>query len=461
MTGKDDRQKDEKGRNHMEAYLHLSSCALLEIEKGQSSRLALKAISSRYNLADWKLRSKVHAMLLGTLRRLNYIDCIINISLKNASISQLHPYIRSILRLAVYHLKFLYTRSSHLFDVCAGIIAKKFEKKYASFVIALLREVERENLEIHFNRLSELEKTGLQLFHPTWFVRYLFRHLGRFEAIRLMKTNISPPPQYIRVNTLKIDPDTLQRRLSKEKIIAYQDPDLFDVLQVQKAAKPLIHSSYYKKGYFYIQNKASALVTHVLNPQEDDFVLDLCAAPGGKTSHMGQFMKNRGSIIALDSSRKRMRELIETSRRQSIKIIQPLLIDSRSVSFVPKKQFDKVLLDAPCSSTGAFQSRPSRKWTVNKRLIKWLSQIQWILLEHAAGQVRPKGILLYVTCSLTVEENEMIIERFLKLNPDFRLARTTPFIGVHGSRGLSQCQRLYPHINNTDGFFIAKLVRRT
>jgi 16S rRNA (cytosine967-C5)-methyltransferase len=172
-------------------------------------------------------------------------------------------------------------------------------------------------------------------------------------------------------------------------------------------------------------------------------------------------MKNKGEIIALDSSSKRMYELLETSRRQSIEIIQPLLIDSRSVSFVFKKQFDKVLIDAPCSSTGAFWSRPSRKWSVNRRLIKWLNQIQWSLLERAASLVRSKGILVYSTCSLTLEENEMIIERFLKLNPDFRLTKAKPILGIHGFRGLNLCQRLFPHVNDTDGFFIAKLIRRS
>ncbi len=444
----------------LEAYLNLASHALSEIEKGQSARLALKKISSKYNITDWKLRSKVHAIILETIRRLNYIDWVINISLKGTSISQLHPYIRSILRLAVYHLKFLSLRSSQIFPVSVRIIAKKLGKKDARFVKAIFQEIERKDLTIYFMRLSESERIGLQLFHPTWFVRYLFRLIGRSEALKLMKTNISPPHQHIRVNTLKIDPDMLQRKLSEEKIIVSTDSDLFDVLNVKKAQRPLVHSSCYKKGFFYIQNKASALVTHILNPQENDFVLDTCAAPGGKTTHIGQFMKNKGLIIALDSSSKRMRELIKTSQRQAIKIIQPLLIDSRSVTFIPEKLFDKVLIDAPCSSTGAFWSRPSRKWTVNKRLIKWLCQIQWSLMEHASGLVRPGGILVYSTCSLTIEENEMIIERFLKLNPDFRLTDATPFIGVHGFRGLNQCQRLFPQINNTDGFFIAKLTRR-
>jgi 16S rRNA (cytosine967-C5)-methyltransferase len=444
----------------LETYFNLASLVLTKIEKGQSARLSLKTISSKYDITNWKLRGKIHAIVLETIRRLNYIDWIINISLKGSSISQLHPFTRSILRLTVYHLKFLPIRSSQLFAVSARLIAKKFGKKRARFVKALLYEIELKDSNKHFMQLSESERIGIQLFHPTWFVRYLFRLIGRPEALKLMRINISSPPKHIRVNTLKIDPDLLQRKLSKEKIIVSKDPDLFDVMHIQNAKKPLIRSSYYKKGFFYIQNKASALVTHVLNPQSDDSVLDVCAAPGGKTTHIGQFMKNSGVIIALDSSNKRMQELLEASRRQSLKIIQPLLIDSRSASFIPEKQFDKVLIDAPCSSTGAFWSRPSRKWTVNKRLIKWLQQIQWSLLKRAARQVRPKGILVYATCSITLEENEMIIERFLKLNPEFRLVKATPFIGVRGFRGLNRCQRLFPQVNRTDGFFIAKILRR-
>jgi len=445
----------------LESYFNLASLTLTEIENGLSARLALKKIFSRYGITNRKLRSKVHALVIETIRRLNYIDWVINISLEGTSISQLHPYIRSILRLSVYLLKLLSIQPTQFFTVSIGLIAKEFGRKDAGFVKAILYEIERKDITSYFTRLSEFEKIGLQLFHPTWFVRYLFRLIGRSEALKLMRKNNSQPPRYLRVNTLKIDPDKLQRKLLKEKTVVTIDPELFDVLHIQKTKKPLIHSPYYKNGFFYIQNKASALVTHILNPKENDVVLDMCAAPGGKTTHIGQFMKNKGEIIALDSSSKRMYELLETSRRQSIEIIQPLLIDSRSVSFVFKKQFDKVLIDAPCSSTGAFWSRPSRKWSVNRRLIKWLNQIQWSLLERAASLVRSKGILVYSTCSLTLEENEMIIERFLKLNPDFRLTKATPFLGILGFRGLNLCQRLFPHVNDTDGFFIAKLIRRS
>lgn len=445
----------------LELYFNLASHALTEIENGLSARLALKKIFSRYSITNTKLRSKVHALVIETIRRLNYIDWVTNISLEGTSISQLHPYIRSILRLSVYHLKFLSIQPSQFFSVLIGLIAKEFGGKDAGFAKAILYEIEKRDTTSYFTRLSEFEKIGLQLFHPTWFVRYLFRIIGRSEALKVMRKNNSQPPQYIRVNTLKIRPEMLQRKLAKEKTIAIIDRRLFDVLYIKKTKRPLIHSPYYKNGFFYIQNKASALVTHILNPKENDVVLDICAAPGGKTTHIGQFMKNEGEIIALDSSSKRMYELVETSRRQSIKIIQPLLTDSRSISFASKKQFDKVLVDAPCSSTGAFWSRPSRKWSVNKRLIKWLSQIQWSLLERAASLVRSKGILVYSTCSLTLEENEMIIERFLKLNSDFKLTEAAPFIGVYGFRGLNLCQRLFPHINNTDGFFIAKLIRHS
>lgn len=444
----------------LESYFNLASLTLTEIENGLSARLALKKIFSRYGIPNRKLRSKVHALVIETIRRLNYIDWVINISLEGTSISQLHPYIRSILRLSVYQLKLLSIQPTQFFTVSIGLIAKEFGRKDAGFVKAILYEIERKDINSYFTRLSEFEKIGLQLFHPTWFVRYLFRLIGRSEALKLMRKNNSQPPRYVRVNTLKIDPDMLQRKLAKEKIVATIDPELFDVLHIHKMKRPLIHNPYYKNGFFYIQNKASALVTHILNPKENDVVLDICAAPGGKTTHIGQFMKNEGEIIALDSSSKRMYELLETSRRQSIKIIQPLLIDSRSISFATEKQFDKVLIDAPCSSTGAFWSRPSRKWFVNRRLIKWLCQIQWSLLERAASLVRSNGILVYSTCSLTLEENEMIIERFLKLNTDFRLTEATPFLGIHGFRGLNLCQRLFPHINNTDGFFIAKLIRR-
>jgi 16S rRNA (cytosine967-C5)-methyltransferase len=185
-------------------------------------------------------------------------------------------------------------------------------------------------------------------------------------------------------------------------------------------------------------------------------VLDVCAAPGAKTTYIAQLMRNQGSIYSVDYSVRRMQTWQKEVFRMGVEIAEPIIADARS-SLPFTAEADVVILDPPCTSTGAFGKFPSAKWRLTPRSIERMAGVQWLIINNCAEKVKAGGVLVYSTCSVTVEENEMIIERFLKGHPEFRLAEIDPKIGVSGLRGLTRCQRLYPHVHQCNGFFIAKL----
>jgi 16S rRNA (cytosine967-C5)-methyltransferase len=216
----------------------------------------------------------------------------------------------------------------------------------------------------------------------------------------------------------------------------------------------------FKAGLFYIQDKASCVAAEVANPEAGMTVLDVCAAPGAKTTYLAQLMENRGEIYSVDYSLRRMRVWRNEVRRMGVEIAFPMIGDACSPLPIRNFKADVVVLDPPCTSTGAFSRMPSAKWRLSKKSVKKMAVIQWKMLNNCAEFVMEGGCLVYSTCSLAVEENEVLIERFVRLNPEFALAETEPRIGLPGLRGQTLSQRLYPHIHECNGFFIAKLLKK-
>ena len=175
---------------------------------------------------------------------------------------------------------------------------------------------------------------------------------------------------------------------------------------------------------------------------------------------MAQLMENRGLICSIDYSRRRMNVWKNEIKRMGVKIAKPIIADACN-PLPLNAEVDLVVLDPPCTSTGAFAKLPSAKWRLNKRSPFKMAEIQWKMLLNCAEKMKPGGCLVYSTCSICLEENELLIERFIRLFPEFKLVKAEPWIGNPGLRGLTKCQRLYPHLHNCNGFFVAKLIRET
>jgi len=434
----------------------VEALTLIEL-KGLSARTAMNKVTQQMGITDWKERGAAHALVFEVLRRKNTLDRILNLVLKDGSTRLMHPYLRNLLRLATYQMKFGKVSGALVTNEAVKIAKGKFGIKTAKFVNAILRQIEKFSSKKIYEHLNDVETLSIKYFYPTWLVNYLIKLVGRNMAIKIMEKTNTVPPIYIRINTLKCEKEKVIEMLRKEGIKVEEDKDLPEIVKVISYEKPVTRTKAFQEGYIYIQTKSSALVTHVLNPAPGDFIIDLCAAPGGKTTHIAQLMRNQGKILAVDLNIRRMEEMKEKFKKLEAKIAHPLAADSRILYKIAMHKADKVLVDVPCSSTGAIWSKPEIKWKTKPRDIKRITQIQWELLTAAAKLVKDNGILVYSTCSITLEENEMLIEKFLKLYPEFQLVPAKPFIGLEAYRGLKDAQRLFPYPNETEGFFIAKM----
>ena len=199
-----------------------------------------------------------------------------------------------------------------------------------------------------------------------------------------------------------------------------------------------------KFGLCQVQDESSMLAAHWLNPAENDFVIDCCAAPGGKATHIAELMKNRGRIVAADIYEIKIAHIRENAKRLGIKIIEPILLDAREIGEKFFNQADKVLIDAPCSGLGVIRRKADLRWKKTFEEISELPKLQSEILASAAKAVKVGGTLIYSTCTIIRRENEDIVENFLKNNKNFKIVEIKKFL---------------PHVDGTDGFFIAKLVR--
>jgi len=207
-----------------------------------------------------------------------------------------------------------------------------------------------------------------------------------------------------------------------------------------------------------IQDKASVLASLVAAPRPGDSVLDLCAAPGSKTAHLAELMENDGAVYSVDKSSLRMALWKREMSRLGVEIAHPLVADSTKPLPI-EKQVNVVILDPPCSNTGTFWKSPAAKWRVTPERVRQLAGMQSMMLENASQYLRKDGCLVYSTCTILPEENEYVVDRFLRVHPDFQVTDAKPRIGLPGLYGLDKGQRLYPHIHDCNGHFIAKMMR--
>jgi 16S rRNA (cytosine967-C5)-methyltransferase len=329
-----------------------------------------------------------------------------------------------------------------------------------------LREVESvlgflltRQIEPILKTASDEERIGLQTFHPTWFVNYCINLFGRNEAIAFLDGDLNPPPTSIRLNTLKGSPQEILQKLSAEGVTLEKTEPLKYVYKVVTAKKPLTSATVLKKGLFFIQDKASAFAAEAADPKPTSTVLDVCAAPGAKTTYLAQLMLNQGSVYSIDYSIRRMRVWKKEVSRMGVTIAAPIIADATDLASLAFEA-DVVVLDPPCTSTGAFGKFPSTKWRITFKSIARMAEIQKLMINACAEKVKQGGVLIYSTCSITIEENELVVEQFLKDHPEFFLAKISPDLGLPGLKGLDNSRRLYPHIHESTGFFVAKLQKQ-
>ncbi len=439
----------------------IETLSWIELQK-LSERLALAKTVKQLGVRDSNAVRYAYGLIVETVRRKNLIDKFVNSVLEPKKIGEFSMGIQAFLRLYVYQTRVAkrwaeidVKEAENIAKLGRAILGWKTLREVEPFLGFLLTR----QLEPILKAVSDEERVGLQTFHPTWFVKYCFNLLGRLEAMAFLEGNLNPPPTYVRMNTLQASEQKILEKLAVEGVKLEKIEPLKHAYKVLDAKQPLRETASFQEGLFCIQDKASCFAAEVANPQPDMTVLDVCAAPGAKTTYLAQLMQNRGCIFSVDYSVRRMQAWKREVARMGVQIAASVLADA-CVALPFALEADVVVLDPPCTSTGVFAKQPSAKWRLTPKSIDRMADIQWLMINNCAEKVKAGGFLIYSTCSITVEENEMIIERFLKQHPEFSLAEINPKLGVPGLRGLAKCQRLYPHVHESNGFFIAKLMRQ-
>ncbi|MFQ6086515.1 MAG: methyltransferase domain-containing protein [Candidatus Bathyarchaeia archaeon] len=436
--------------------LAIETLSWIELQR-LGERLALTKAARQLKIQDAKVVGLAHKLVFEALRRRNLLDFIINQTLAPHTLEDFKLGPQAFLRLYTYETRFVNGGFAK-----AGSIARLGRSILGWRALKEVEEALGRILSIPFDkalkRVGDEEGVALLTYNPLWFVKCCFQLLGRSEALRFLESATQPSPVYLRINTLKAPEENILKKLESEGIQTEKVPQLVHTFKLIEAKKPLVRTRSFREGHFYIQDMASCLAAEIANPEPKTTVLDICAAPGAKTTYIAQLMQNQGEIYSIDYSKRRMHVWKRQMKRMGIKIAVPVIADACH-PLPLRLSADLVVLDPPCTSTGAFSKMPSAKWRLTKRSVLHMAGIQWRMLQQCAEHVKEGGHLIYSTCSVTLEENEMLIEKFLKWHPEFTLAETQPRIGLPGLRGQAKCQRLYPHLHNCNGFFIAKLLR--
>jgi len=401
----------------------------------------------------------VRELVYGVLENQRYIDSIVS-ELSSINLEKIDLNILIILRIGIYQLLFL-DRIPESAAVNESVnLAKIYSHKGSvGYVNGVLRKASREKNRFKIDNIKiKNENIGVSLSHPDYLVKLWEKQLGLDKTRDLLIANNSKPELNIRVNTLKTSINVLMDRLSSKGLKVRKGNIARDCLIVENPSG-ITKLDEFRIGLFTIQDESSMLLTEVANPKEGSLILDMCAAPGGKSTHIAQWINDRGKIISRDVSLEKIKLIDENTNRLGIKSIKTEIYNAQDLDETLVWKVDYVILDAPCSGFGLIRRKPDIKWSKSLDDVDSLISIQKKMLNIAAEYVKDNGILIYSTCTINNDENLNQIHEFLENNPRFKLqafkinAKT-----IDDSQNLGYIQ-LLPSIHGTDGFFIAKLIK--
>ena len=390
----------------------------------------------------------------GVLRWQSRLDWVLN-GFSHGNFSKAETNVKNALRVALYQILFL-DRIPHSAAVNEAVeFVKRIRgEKPAGLVNAVLRNILRNLDGIRYPDPAEdqLQHLSVYLSHPPWMVRRWMERFGPEETRRLLTANNERPSLTLRINRLRIEPGAFVSLLATQGVTASPSAYLDFFVKVRGLTR-IAQMDLFRNGSFTIQDESAALPCLLLEPNPGETVIDLCAAPGGKTTAMAEMMKNEGRVIALDRFEAKLSHIRAASERLGLRNIHPLLADSSTFEHEP---VDRVLLDAPCSGLGVLMKKPDIKWKREQTDLVKLARKQTELLENAARLVKPDGVLVYSTCTTEPEENETPVREFLSRHPEFALESAAPYV----SKDLVSPEGFvmtFPHRHGMDGSFAARM----
>jgi 16S rRNA (cytosine967-C5)-methyltransferase len=422
-------------------------------EDGAWADRALHGEASRHRI-DPRERAFATQLAYGTVQRRATLDALIA-RLANRPPEKLEPAVLAALRLGAFQLLFLDRVPAHAAVTESVEFAKASSPHGAKLVNAVLRRATREG-RAWLDSLTDAtpQEAALKHSHPEWIARLWWEALGPETARALLAAGNRPAEAAIRANTLKITPAGLQARLP---VPAHRDPELPEAL-ILDAPYDAHGAPEFEEGLFMPQSRAATAVARTLQPRPGERVLDLCAAPGGKTTHLAALMENRGAIVAVERHSGRAHALAATARRMGAASIEVCVADA--AEFPEEGAFDRVLVDPPCSDLGTLAARPDARWRKDAGTPARLAEEQAQILRAGARALKPGGVLVYSTCTISPTENEHLIAAFLAESTDFEVDDLRSEAPVWQHPSVPSFLLTLPSRDGTDGFFVARLRRK-
>lgn len=435
----------------------LAFLALKDIyRQGAYTDIALDRVlrTATLNSAD---RGLLTELVYGCVRRTRSLDALID-QLGKKKADQQPPELRTILQIGLYQLRYQQRiPPSAAVNTSVELAKANGFKGLTGVVNGMLRQYTRlaesttEPLQLPQDPIQQL---GILYSFPDWIIQMWVEQIGTEETAKLCQWLNQAPTIDLRINPLQVSIEDVEAAMSTAGVEVQRVPHLPQALRIIGGAGAIGQLPGFNQGWWTVQDSSAQLVTHLLAPQSGDVVIDACAAPGGKTTHIAELMQDQGKIWACDKTASRLNKLKENAQRLQLKSIQICTGDSRNYpQFL--NSASHVLLDAPCSGLGTLHRRPDIRWRSTPANIDQLAILQSELLEQAASWVKPGGTLVYATCTLHPQENEKVIQSFLLRHANWQIE--PPLNALAALATPEGWIKVWPHRVNMDGFFMVKL----
>lgn len=429
---------------------------LLDIEKNKNySNMAINKHFKDVKLSNQD-RGLATEIIYGVIENKYYIDYMID-KLSKVKTNKMEIYVKTLLRMGIYQIMFLNSISDYAAVNETVNLSKKKNSKVSGFINGILRNVIRQKETIGEIKVKDdIDYLAIKYSYDKWMIRNWMIHFGKEFTEELLEANSEKPSIYLRTNTLKITRDELIEKLEKQNIKASKVNVVEEAIKVENL-KDIENNSLYKEGLFTVQDISSMLVGKVMNPKENSLVLDVCSAPGGKTTHMATLMNNTGQVVSRDIYEHKLKLIKASCKRLGIENVDVEEFNGLSLDKESIGKFDYVLADVPCSGLGIIRRKPEIKYK-EKEEFRDLPPIQKKILENASKYVKKGGTLIYSTCTIQDSENIDVINEFLQKNKNFELVPINE-VKVDLDNQEKGYMKIYPNIHEMDGFFISKLIR--
>lgn len=432
---------------------------LLEVTRdGEYSHISLRNVLAKYQYLDKRDRAFITRVVEGTLEHMIEIDYIIN-QFSKVKVNKMKPVIRCILRSAVYQLKYMDSvPNSAACNEAVKLATKKGFASLKGFVNGVLRSIERNLDQITYPDESNLlEYLSVTYSMPEWILQKWLKQYDRATVERMLAAFQEEKPTTIRVNRNVMTKKALAESLEKQGVHVENHPYLDDALWIS-SYDYLSDLDSFQKGAFHVQDISSMLVAHLANPKEGDAVIDVCAAPGGKSLHMAELLRGTGHVEARDLTDYKVNLIWENIQRSGMQNIEAVRKDATIFDEASVEKADIVVADLPCSGLGVLGKKTDLKYKMTEQTQMELVKLQREILSQVKAYVKPSGTLIYSTCTIHEAENMGNVDWFLSENKEFELVSVKEDLCAELRASVTRegCLQLLPGVHKSDGFFIAK-----